>query len=892
MAARRALGNPTSALEQFYESRRWLLWDQLRQDIRFGLRMLAKNPGVSTVAILTLALGIGVNTAVFSVVNAALLKLLPVQNPNELVMLSDPNASMVLGGLLTGDRSLFTYTEFAQLRSHVTTMSGLCASQMLLQRWRVQVSGAAQEEVRGRLVSENYFSVFGVKPALGRFFLQREGTGIGKDPYLVISYDYWQRRFAGNPAVLGTPLRFYRTTFIIIGVAAKSFRGETVGQDPDLWLPMLMQPLVMPGIDALHEDLSRSLDKLMWLHLFGRRKTGVAIAQVRGEVNVLFRAILAAGYPTTMSSQRRKEALNQHIVVRPVRSGAFHGRDEFSEQWTILSVFAGLLLLMACANVANLLLARAAARSRELTIRLSIGADKARLIRQFLTESLLLAALGGAAGIFVAVIALRALLLIQSRAGDTLDLAAHIDTSVLTFTACACLFTGVLFGLAPAFQSTRLAVNQRLKETGRGLTGSRQRATFAKGLVVAQVALSFLLVLGAGLFLRTLQNLQAVALGYPRDNLLLVDIDRSGAGYQAARGVALDQKLVAAFREIPGLRGVTYSDRRLFGFDGAFPINVEGFTSQNEDDSGSTGDFIGPEYFSTIGIPMLLGREIMRHDTAGSRPVCVINEAFASHFFAGRNPIGKHVTSSFSNDHGGSERRSMEVIGVSKAARLQSLRRKIEPKFYAPAEQTGGAFSFEIRTQGDPKLILPAVRQKLLSLDADLSIADARTLNQLLDAENAQPRLITRLCIIFGLLALVLAAAGVYGVLSYSVARRTNEIGIRMALGADKRLVTGMILRETGFMIFLGVIIGLATAAVGARLLSTELYGLIDTGPRWAIAQYERVDRATQLYGVSALDPLTIAIVAGILLLAAYLAAYVPSARASQVDPVQALRHD
>jgi predicted permease len=890
-AARRRFGNTALLQEHRRELQTIAPLATIWRDLRYAARQLRRNPAFTSVAILSLALGIGVNTAIFSVLDAALLKLLPVRNPNELVMLTDPNASFQLDGLLTGERSLLTYAEFVELRNRATTMSGLCASGLLLERWPVRISGSPQEETRGHLVSENYFSVFGIEPAIGRFFTQQDATGVGKDPYAVISYDYWQRRFGGNTAVLGTPIRLYGATVVVIGVAAKGFRGETVGQYPDLWLPMMMQPLVTPGMDGLHEDLSKSQDKLMWLHVFGRRKAGVAIARVQAEVNVLFRGILEAGYPTTMLAHERREVLNQHVVVKPMRTGAFHGRDQFSKQWTILLALAALVLLIACANLANLLLARATTRSREVAIRLSIGAGKTRLIRQFLTESLLLAALGGIAGLLVASVASHILLLLLSDANNGFKLAVGLDLRVLGFTACMTLLTGILFGLAPAFRAVRTRVNESLKESGRGATSSLPRAVFTKALVIAQVALSLLLVMGAGLFLRTFWNLQSVDLGYPRENLLLVKVDSSGAGYQGARSGNLCHELAARIREIPGVRSMTYSDRGLFsGFEGAFGVTVEGFTPRNDDDRGSTSDFIGPEYFSTIGIPMLLGREIGFRDTANSPRVCVINEAFAKRFFSGRNPIGKHVAYAGDDTH----RPSMEVVGVAKNARVHSLRGNIDPKFYAVGDQSDdwGSVTFEVRTTGDPDRMLSTVRKTILAVDANLPIESARTLSQLVEEQNAQPRLIAQLCTIFGILALVLAATGIYGVLSYGVARRTNEIGIRMALGAGKRQVIGMILKEAGLTITLGVAFGVAATIVTARLMATQLYGLNATGPRWSLANYQHVDSATQLYGIRAMDRLTIGVAIGILAAVALIAAYVPAARAARVDPVNALRHE
>ena len=519
-------------------------------------------------------------------------------------MLTDPNASMVLGGLVAGERSLLGYEEFTHLRDRSTTMSGVCASQLILERWPLRIAGGEQEQARGRLVSENYFTVFGVQPSLGRLFTQYDATAAGKNSYAVISYDYWQRRFGGSSSVLGTPIRIRNATLVVVGVAAQNFRGETMGQDPDLWLPMLSQPLVMPGWDGLHDFIDGSQDKLMWLHVFGRRKAGVSLAQAQAEVNVLFRQILEAGYATPVAAAR-KEALDQHIRLRPVQSGAFHGREEFAQQWTILAALAGLVLLIACANVANLLLARAAGRTREVGIRLSIGASKARLVRQFLIESFILATLGGIAGIFVAAIAVQTLPLLLSHGSSRFDLAPEIDMPVLAFTAGTVLLVGIFFGLAPAIRATNVGLHESLKESGRSAIGSRHRSRSAQALVITQVALSFLLVLGAGLFLQTLENLQTISLGYPRKNLLLIDADGSGVTQPP---VSLDHALTARILPIPGVRAVTYSDRPMLnGFGGAFAITVEGFTSTSEADRGSTGGFVGPAYFSTIGIPLPQG---------------------------------------------------------------------------------------------------------------------------------------------------------------------------------------------------------------------------------------------------------------------------------------------
>jgi predicted permease len=764
------------------------------------------------------------------------------------------------------------------------------ASQLTLERWPVRIAaGAVTEQAGGRLVSENYFSAFGLRPAAGRFFTQRDATGVGKDPYAVISYEYWQQRFGARADVVGTTIHLHRATFVIVGVAAKGFRGETVGQQPDVWLPMLMQPWVVPGMDGLKDMMDHTQDKLMWLHVFGRRKAGVSIAQVQAEVNVLFRAILEATYPSTMPVHDRKEALNQYVSVKPLRSGAFHGRNEFAQQWSLLLGLACLVLLVACVNVANLLLARSVARSREVAIRLSLGAGRGRLVRQFLTESLLLAALGGISGLFLAGVVSRGLEWILSAANDGFIVNAGIDWRVLGFTAGATLLTGVLFGLVPALRATRSGLNENLKEAGRGVTGSLKRTAFAKTLVIAQVALSFTLAVGAGLFFRTLRNLNLVELGYRRDHLLLVEVGISHAGYQGARAANLLRNLAGRIAQLPSVRSVSYSDRGLFsGFEGSFPVEVEGFTSQREADRGSTGDSVGPEYFSTIGIPILSGRPIGSEDMASSPRVCIINEAFAKRFFGGRNPIGRHITSWLSDIEGTSLSRSLTVIGVAKDVRVQSLRGAIDSKFYIP----GGGEWFEVRASADPNRLLTPVRKLIQSQDSDLTIQNARTLQQALDLQTGQPRLIAQLSMGFGTLALVLVGIGVYGLLSYAVAQRTNEIGIRMALGADRNRVIGMVLSETGFMVVSGVLAGIAVTAAGAKLLATQLYGANTVGPRWSLAQYEHVDSATQLFGLRAMDPLTVGIVVSVLCAFGLMAACLPAARATRVDPANALRHE
>lgn len=866
------LGNITSTKEKTREMDIATALETTGRDLQYAIRQLLRNRAFTAVALTSLALGIGANTAVFSIFNAVLLKSLPVRNADELVILTDPDASGVSIGSSSGERALLSYTEYTHLRERATTpssgLSEMCASSSGLNRWSLRISGGPQEAALGRLVSENYFSVLGVQTALGRVFTQTGTLDVGSDPYAVISYDYWQRRFGGRSDVLGTHVRLYQAAVTVIGVTKAGFRGETGGENPDLWVPMMMEPLVKPGRDWIHEDLTKSIDKVMWLHVFARRKPGVSLARIQAEVNVVFESILEENYPATLAPAVRKDLLRQSLKVRTARTGAFGGRDQLRQQLTVLLVVAGLVLLIACANVANLLLARATARQREVGVRLSLGAGRGRLIRQFLTESLLLSVLGAAAGIVLAAVSAKALVLAAAEQNENLNVSVPFDWRVLAFTLAVATFTGLLFGLVPALRAARADIIATTKESGRAATDSAKRLAFGKNLVSAQLALSLLLVSGAGLFLRTLWNLQSVALGFSREHLLLLRIDAVTAGYNDASRPALFDTIAGRLRALPGVRGVAYSENGLFGgTDSGDPVDVEGFVHQSKEEDNARFDQLGPDYFSSLGIPLLLGREITRQDTATSPRVCVINEAFASRFFPGRNPIGRHVTDTY-----GGGKLTMTVIGVARNVRDHRLRGDVPPRFYVPVTQNDGgvppSIYFEIRTTGATGTLLNAARKTILQVDSGLPILLARSLDELIDSQNYQPRLIAQLCSVFGAIALLLAATGLYGALSYMVTRRTNEIGIRMALGAAKGTIARMILRETAFIVAIGLAVGLIATVAATRLV------------------------ATKLYGIGAMDPVTIAAAALLLSLVAWIAGYIPAARAARVNPISALRHE
>ena len=868
MTAAREFGNCTLEAERTRSMDITVWIESFFKDLRYALRQFARNPVFTGVAVLSLAIGIGANTAIFSVMNAALLRSLPVREPQRLIMLTNPVTSGVSVGISGGERGLLSYPEYEQLRDRATTLAGLCAVEAQLDKWQVRIGAAGAEDVRGHLVSENYFNVLGVEPAIGRFFSPEDAKAPGQDPFAVISYDFWQKRFGGNVSVIGTPIKIFSTSLTVIGVAPPGFHGETVGQKPDVWMPMMMQPMVLPGRDWLHEDLGKDLAKVMWLHAIGRLKPGVSLANAQTEMDVLFRNVIENGYPGTLSEETRKSVLNQNLKLHDASTGAFSNRDDFSQQLLILLSMAGVVLLIACANIANLLLARATARYKEVGVRLSIGASRMRIVRQFLTESLLLSLLGGIAGLLVAMGAARLLVIQFGEVSQNFSLDTTLDWRVLGFTLGVTVLTGIIFGLAPALRGTKVNINESLRESGRGYTGSSAKLNLAKSLVVVQVGLSLLVIVGAGLFLRTLWNLQAVDLGYPKEKLLLVGLDAGAAGYKGGQLPAFWHDVAEKASAVPGVRGVSYSINGIFsGGESGDLIEVEGFTPTKKDEKASRFDLVGPGYFATVGIPMLRGREFDLHDTASSTKICVINEAFAKKFFSGRDPIGLHVTERF-----GDKKSIMEIVGIARNARDHSLRGEIPPRFYAPFEQfmegTPDSGTVIVRSAGDPEQTLAAVNKSILSLNENIPLDEAHPLVVSLERTTAQPRMIARLCSAFGLVALLLAATGLYGVLAYGVARRTNEIGIRMALGAGRGTVVSMILRETAVVVALGVAIGIGLTAAGSRLVANKLYGL------------------------TALDPLTIAEAVLVLGAVALTAGYIPAARAARVNPVKALRHE
>ena len=838
------------------------LLGDLWQDLRYARRTMAARPSFTAVAVLSLALGIGADTAIFGLWNGVLRASLPaVREPEQLVMLSNPDERGSWTGRTQGPRSWLTYSEFEQLRDHADSFSAIMASQSSLSTWQVRFDGDAWEEASGRLVSGGFFQVLGVDPAIGRLFTVAEDRT--DSPDAVISYTYWQRRFGGRPDVLGRTLTIRKAVLTIVGVAPRGFIGETSGQQPDLWLPLRMQPSVIPGSDRLHD---MPPEKAMWLHVFGRLKPGVPLAQAEAQANAVFHAGLESFYGAIASGERRREFLDQRLQVRPARRGASATRREFAQSLTTLLVAVAVLLLIACANLANLLLARGAARKPEMAVRLSLGANRGRLIRQLVTESLALAAIGGVAAIAVAYVLHGALVSMMARSDSDFAMSFALDPLVMTFLLAATVAAALLFVVLPAWQVTKTDAGATLKEQSRGAIGSFGQLRSGRLLVSLQLALSLPLLVGAGLLARTVYKLQRADLGFPAERLLLVRVNLREAGYEGARRDRLLRELVGEIGRIPGVQAASFSQLGVFsGGESSATIEVEGYAPKGHDDHESALDVIGPRYFSTLGVPMRLGREILENDRGNATNVCVINEAFARRFFDQRNPIGMRIT--LVNDD---SRTSYQVVGVANNARTHSLRGDVEPRYFVPAKQPSSSANSPtllIRTTTETGPVLAAVRKAIQGVDAALPIISATSIEEQMAPLTAQDRTTAQLAVVFGCVALTLAAIGLYGVLSYGIARRTGEIAIRIALGAQRGRVISMILRETIGLLSAGLALGGGLAYAASRLIDSRLYG------------------------VAPQDPLTLALATGLLLLVALSAAYLPAQRASRLDPMAALRH-
>jgi predicted permease len=827
------------------------------QDLRYALRMLRKNPAFTAVAVLTLALGIGANTAIFSLANAVMLKMLPVRNPRELVVVGDPTE---VHSRRMGDPGVrvFSYPLYRDIRDGSSVFTGVLASG---EAHRLRVTGDSIGEISGNttgvLVSGNYFSVLGVNALYGRVITPDDDSGPGAHPVAVVSYGFWKNKLGENPSVVGQTLRINNYPFTVIGVAPPGFYGDTVGDAQDLWVPMTMQEQVVSGRKWL-EDYNAS-----WLHVIARLKPGVTVENAAANLNLLLQQLVSGPLKAKLSKDDLDNLKADKVPVSAGGGGFSDLRGDFQQPLLLLMVIVALVLVIACVNVANLLLARASSRRKEFAVRVAIGAAPGRIVRQLLTESILLAFAGGALGLLLARWGTDALLKLSGNK----DLEASPDLRVFLFTAAVCLLTGVLFGLIPALRSRRVAVALTLKSGSQNGSSANAGWNWGKLLVTGQVAVSLLVLFVAGLLVRSLQNIRNVDLGYNREHLLLISTDPLAAGYNNARITSFANQLAEQVGSLPGVRAVTSSKNGLFsGSESGNSIKVEGYTSKNDADLQAAFDEVGPNYFRGVGIPMLLGRDIGLQDTETSPRVVVINETMAKFYFGKANPIGRKFIVEDPGSKG-----PVEIVGVARDARDHKLKGTIDRRFYLPLSQAIGTIpvvNFVVSTVGNPVAVAEAVRKQIKNLDANIPVNSIRSLNDLTERAISDQILIARLSSVFASLALLLAAIGLYGILSYSVAGRTREIGVRIALGAQRGSVLKMILHEAGKLVLLGVVIGIPSAILASRLFSSMLFGLKST------------------------DPVSMILVIAVLLAITLLASYIPARRATKVDPMIALRYE
>jgi predicted permease len=792
-------------------------------------------------------------------------------------LLTDPDSHGQSFGSEGGERSLLAYSEFQYLHDHSDVFSRMFAADSQLPNVDITIgnstssSGAQKETAQVRLVTGDYFSTLGVNPAAGRLFTPEVDRARGGSPIAVISYTFWKQRLALDPSALEKTIQIRNTSFAVVGVTPPGFFGETVGEAPDVWVPITMQDAIYPGRDLLSPSPEGLLNQHIWLQVIGRRKPGISNAQANAGMNIVFQHLIESLLGSGVTAEQRRESLDQRLKVQSAERGASTLHEAFGEPLKFLMALVGLVLLIACANVANLLLARGAVRQKEFVLRLAIGADRFRLVRQLLTENLLLAIVGAGVGAVLAFWADSLLLRMVGgvASGPTaVQLNLWPDARVLGFTALVTVLTAVLFGLFPSLHATRLDLTSRMKSTGMVSVGESRssRLPVNKTLVVAQVSFSLVLLIAAGLFVHSLSRLSRVNLGYNRENLLLFRVNAAAGGYKGPAATRLYDDLLGRISAIPGLRGVTVSHNGLFSHsESGDPIAVEGYTPKPGEEMDSRIDFVGPGYFSTLGIPILLGREIGAQDATGLRGA-VVNETFAHRFFPNTNPIGKHIRDTYPGNPA-----ECIVVGVAADAKYNSLREKTPPRLYVPLfnpmwEAT--SVVYEVRTFADAASVGTSLRSTVQEVAPSLPPISVRTMAGLVDDTLQTDRFIEQLSGFFGLLAVLLASVGLYGLMAYTVAQRTRDIGIRMALGAEPSNVLWQVLRESFVLVVIAIAIGVPAALAGTHLVRSMLFGL----------------------GFA--DPIVIVSAAALLALIAALAGLLPAHRASRVDPMVALRYE
>jgi predicted permease len=859
-----AHGGGVSEVHDAYRDQRGVpAFEHFAQDVRYGARTLRRSRAFTTVIVVMLALGIGANTAIFTLIEALMVRALPVSHPEQLVAIGDQaRVSGSSGGAPRTD--LISYPLYLDLRTHSRTLSGILASGRA-GRLDVHVDAvnAPLEHPRGRFVSGNYFSLLGVPAVRGRVFGEGEDHAEGASPVAVISYGYWTRRFHNDPAALGKSIVVDDNALTIVGIVPPTFTGEIVGTATDIWIPLTMHDVLQPHAPIL---ANRNIDNLL---LLGRLAPGATQAQAAQEIGPLITQLILASAPGKEGALFI--ANKQPMYITPGGRGFSRVRMTFETPLFTLLAGVGLLLVIICANVANLLLARAVVRGKEIAVRLALGANRGRLVRQLLTESLLLAFAGSAAGLLFAWWGSRALLAFAFD-GVMLPIDLSLDTPVLAFTLLVSFVAVVLFGLVPALRASRVELATTLRASAAaassGSLGQRgSRAPLGKLLIVGQVALSVVLLVGAAMLVHSLRNVQSTDVGLDRDHLLIVEVDAEARGYAGARLLGLAHNLRDRIAAIPGVDAVTYSQNGIFsGSESGTSFEIPGFVARTPSDTNAAYDIVGPGYVRGIGGRLIAGHDLSVADESRASRVALVNNAFAAAHFPGANATGKFL---YLEDTA-----AVEIIGVVADTRDHALKGTPDPRIYFSYAQHYPALGplvqlrLVVRTKGEPVSIAPQVRAAIVAVDPSLPIDGLDALATLMQQSIREERLVAKLASGFGVLALLLASIGLYGVMTYAITRRTREIGLRMALGAQRADLVRSIVLESLRLVVAGIVVGVPAALASVRLLRT------------------------QLTGVGAIDPPSIGVALGVLMASAIVASLLPALRASRVSPIVALQSD
>jgi predicted permease len=873
-AARRALGNMALVREDTRSAWGWTMVEQFGQDLRYAFRTMAANRLFAALAVLSLALGIGANTAIYSFLDSILLRSLPVADPESLVVLNwhakqAKWGSFVMhsidGGTYDEDDGSTTAGIFPYPAVELFERNDSLFSSVFVYRRARNLNASIKGQAyvaSGEYVSGDYFRGLGVPPSAGRLIIPDDDR-VGGPSVAVVSFAFSQRTFGGPANATGQEILLNNLPFVVAGVTPPEFFGVDPARSPDVYLPLHAE-MVVTGGSQYHNKSEDYIDNnFYWMEAMGRLKPGMSRGQAQATLAPLF-----ANWVASTASTDLERANLPFLVLKPGAAGLESLRRRYSKPLYILMVLVGLILAIACANVANLLLARAAARRREIALRLSVGAGRFRVVRQLLTESVLLASIGGAMGVFFAIWGIRFLTVLLANGNANFTLHAEVNWHVLSVAVALSFVTGILFGLAPAMQSTRVDVVSAMKETRAGEAGGRRtfwRISLSHTLMVGQIAMSLLMLMAAGLFVRTLANLQSIDVGFNRENLLLFNLNARQAGRPQAETAAFYDDLRKEFGNIPGVKSVSLSNQPLLEAGFGLSHTVQGKKPNPEDRML----MVGPLFMKTMQIPMIAGREIDERDLPGSQPVAVVSEFWAKVNLGDENPLGKHITLKGASKN--PQPRDMEIVGIAANSRYGGLKDRARPVIYIPYNQGWPQpedMVFELRTAGDPLAYAHIVRDIVHRADARVPVTGVVTQVGEIAKTINQEIVFAELCSGFAILALVIACVGLYGTVSYNVARRTSEIGIRMALGAHRGRVVRMILKQVLVLAAVGLAIGVPVAFGTSKLVASFLFGMKPN------------------------DPMALSAAVAILVAAAILAGYAPARRASRIDPMVALRHE